>query len=233
MPPKRPRQPRRKPATPPALPAPTPAPAPDFTPVPLRPRHDGWTPHRQADFIQALAESGCVAEACDRVAMSEASAYRLRARPGAISFRNAWDAALDYAVRRLSDAAFARALNGVAVPVFFQGEQIGERRYYDERLTMFLLRYRDPLGYGKWRDRMTQEGHPEAPAVRLAMAVKETFDDADLPPGELPARNARRLKDITREARRRNGDPDWDEDPDVEDEDEEAAEEAGTDGDVA
>ena len=38
-----------------------------FEPVKLRPRHDGWTAERQYRFIQALAETGCVEEACRRV----------------------------------------------------------------------------------------------------------------------------------------------------------------------
>lgn len=62
------------------------------------------------------------------------------------------------AIRRLSDAVVSRAINGVAVPVFFQGEQIGERRHYDEQLAMVLLRYRDPLRHGKWLDKREQRG---------------------------------------------------------------------------
>jgi hypothetical protein len=125
-----------------------------FKPVPLRARHDGWTPEKQVAFIEALAASGCVDEACQRVGMHRSSAYELRARPEAESFRAAWQAALSHAIQRLEDAAFSRALNGVARPVFYKGELIGERRYHDERLTMFLLRYRDPARYGRWRDQM-------------------------------------------------------------------------------
>lgn len=39
------------------------APIPDFTPVPRRYRHDGWTPERQKAFIEALADTGCVTRA--------------------------------------------------------------------------------------------------------------------------------------------------------------------------
>lgn len=91
----------------------------DFAPVRLRRRHDGWTPEKQVAFIEALAESGCVDEACKRVGMGRASAYALRARPDAIAFRLAWEAALDHAIRALTDAAFSRALNGVSRPVFY------------------------------------------------------------------------------------------------------------------
>lgn len=146
--------------------------------VPLRARHDGWTPEKQHDFIAALAESGCVAEACRAVGMTTHSAYRLRARPDASVFRQSWDVALDFAIRRLSDAAFGRALNGVATPVFFQGEQIGERRRFDERLTMFLLRYRDPVRYGAWLDGMEARRHPDGAAIVLAHALNSVFDAA-------------------------------------------------------
>lgn len=66
----------------------------EFIPVRLRARRDGWTPERQADFMRHL-RSGCsILEACRRVGMSSESAYRLYRRPGAESFRRAWDAAL-------------------------------------------------------------------------------------------------------------------------------------------
>ena len=125
----------------------------DYVPVELRHRNDGWTPARQVDFLLALCESACVEDACRTVGKSTASAYALRRRIEAVSFRAAWEAALDYSVARLADAALSRALNGVARPVFYKGEQVGERRYYDERLTMFILRLRDGRNYGKWRDR--------------------------------------------------------------------------------
>jgi hypothetical protein len=169
---------------------------PEFEPAHPRPRFDGWTPNRQVAFIQALAESGCVAEACRAVGMSERSAYALRARVDAISFRNAWDTALDYAIRRLSDAVVSRAINGVAVPVFFQGEQIGERRYYDERLAMFLLRYRDPLRYGKWLDKQEHRGHGESDAIELNEAKAAVREDAGLRADQIPGRFALRLREL-------------------------------------
>ncbi|MGN6279865.1 MAG: hypothetical protein ACTHM8_14235 [Sphingomonas sp.] len=154
-------------------------PIPDFTPVATRHRHDGWTAERQVAFIEALAESGCVEESCKHVGRSATSAYALRRRIDAQSFRIAWEAALDYAVRRLSDAAFSRALHGVSRPVFYQGEQIGERRHYDERLTMFILRYRDPARYGAWLDGMIATRHPDGAAIQLAKLVDRARDDAE------------------------------------------------------
>ncbi|WP_284054320.1 hypothetical protein [Stakelama marina] len=150
----------------------------DFEPVPTRQRHDGWTPDKQREFIEALAASGCVDSACRAVGMSTAAAYNLRARTDAQSFRCAWENALEYAVSRLSDAALSRAIHGVVRPVFYQGEQIGERRYYDERLAMFLLRYRDPVRYGAWRDSVAAERHPDQPALGLARSLNALGDHA-------------------------------------------------------
>lgn len=148
-------------------------------PVALRPRHDGWTPEKQVDFIEALAESGCVAHACQRVGMQPQSAYALRRRIDAQSFRVAWDLALDYAVQRLAEAALSRAIHGVAVPVFFQGEQIGERRYFDERLTRFILTRRDPVRYGPWIDRVEEaRRHPDGAARQLSFAIHNLEGDA-------------------------------------------------------
>lgn len=142
-----------------------------FGPVPVRYRHDGWVPDRQAAFIEALAESGCVGAAAKAVGMSRGAAYALRRRHDAQAFRLAWDAATDLAVGRLADAALARAIHGVAVPVFRGGEQIGERRHYNERLTMFLLRSRDPVRYGKWLDRMDAHQPQDGPAGVFALRL--------------------------------------------------------------
>jgi len=139
-----------------------------FDAVPVKARHDGWTPQRQVEFIEALAVCGCIEEACRAVGMSQTSAYNLRNRSDARAFRLAWRIALDTGVERLADAAFARALNGVSRPVFRGGEQVGEYRHFDERLTMFLLRYRDPVRFGKYKDAMIAKQHPEANGVLLA-----------------------------------------------------------------
>jgi hypothetical protein len=142
-----------------------------FGPVPVRYRHDGWTPDRQLEFIQALADCGCVDQAARAVGMSREAAYALRRRPDAQAFRLAWRAAKDVMVERLDDAAMSRAINGVVVPIFHNGELVGERRHFDERLTMFLLRYRDPVRYGRWLDRMEARQHPEGAIGILSFRI--------------------------------------------------------------
>lgn len=67
---------------------------PRFRPVPVRARRDGWTPARQAAFIEALGRTRCVAVACRAVGLSSQSAYTLYRRADAQDFRAAWDDAL-------------------------------------------------------------------------------------------------------------------------------------------
>ena len=126
-------------------------------------RRDGWTVERQTRFLTALAACGCVREACASVGMSYGSAYKLRSRPTADAFRQAWDAALDCAMSRLESAVLARAIDGVARPVFYKGEPVGEWRYHDERLAMFLLRYRRPQRFGSQLDHLPPPPPPLRP----------------------------------------------------------------------
>lgn len=116
-----------------------------FTPVPLaRMRHDGWTRMRQARFILALAKIGCVTAAARAVGRSRKSAYALRGRAGAESFAAAWDRALDAGRVHVRDVAIERALHGQPRPVFYRGRQVGERRVYNDRLIIAVLRATRP-----------------------------------------------------------------------------------------
>jgi len=116
-------------------------PLPDFTPVPRKYRHDGWTPERQKAFISALADTGSVSRAAAMVNMAQTNCYTLRRAPGAESFRRAWEAALDFGVARLKDIAFERAIDGYLVPVFVAGKLMGFRRKHNDALLTFCLRH--------------------------------------------------------------------------------------------
>jgi hypothetical protein len=120
-----------------------------FTPVPrAKDRADGWTPEKQADFIEALSETGTVTAAAAKVGMGTTSAYNLRKSPGAASFAEAWDAAQRTGFARLQDIAMDRAINGVSVPHYYKGELVGEGRWYDNRLLMFMMRQTMTRRYG-------------------------------------------------------------------------------------
>lgn len=118
--------------------------APDFEPVPLRTRHDGWTPERQRAFIHWLAKGLRPGRAAERVGISRKSAYALRARPGGEDFAAAWDAATALARRRKAaqrpPGDFAHGVEGVLRPVRYRGRIVAWDRRFDDRALLRLLR---------------------------------------------------------------------------------------------
>lgn len=150
------------------VPAPT---LPDFELAPTRKRHAGWTAERQRRFIEHLALTGNVGEACAIVGVSSSSAYRLRNKAGAESFARGWDAALRLCATRLAAIAFDRAVNGRAERFYKDGELAMERRIPSDHLLTWLLSRLDPLQFGS----------PSAKALAAA-----TGDPRDKARNELP-----------------------------------------------
>ena len=131
---------------------------PDSALVPVRARHDGWTPERQRAFIEHLADTGCVAEAAALVGMSEQSAYRLRRRSDAVAFDAAWEAALERGIQRLTAIAFDRAINGTRKRIYYHGELVAEERIHSDRLLIHLLKQaRAGLSRGAERARVQRD----------------------------------------------------------------------------
>lgn len=89
--------------------------------------------------------------------MSRQSAYALRARLKGEPFDLAWTAAFRCRFDTLAEAALDRAINGVEVQHFYNGELVGTTRRYDERLTLALLAMR-----GTFAPRRVSSGHPAA-----------------------------------------------------------------------
>lgn len=170
--------------------------APAFAAVPREhSRYDGWTPERQRMFVKLLAEHGCVRRAAAALGMSEVGAYQLRRAPGGEDFARAWAEAQAVGVEKLADAAMERALYGVPVPVFHKGEQVGERRWYNDRLAMFVLRHQDPERYG-----MTP-GNRVPPHVRKALRAeweRELAEQAERQEAASEGRRDTLLEDLRR-----------------------------------
>jgi hypothetical protein len=161
-----------------------------FAPVPRRfNRGDVWTEEVQRAFIDALADTGSVEAACRIVGRSPASAYRLRRHPLGGEFAAAWQAAVDFGVRRIEDYAIDRAVNGVEVPVFAYGDQVATRRVYNDQLVMFMLRNRVPERYcsggaralnavdRQMLDRLKKQWREEWERERLDLDLKEQQED--------------------------------------------------------
>lgn len=163
----------------------------DFTLVPVTPRRHGWTAERQRAFIEALAEMGCVSDACERVGLTPQSAYRLRRRPGAEAFDRAWDQALLLGVQRLTGIAFERAVHGSFRTIRYRGEVIGEERVPSDRLLIFLLKHLDPMRYGKLSGLLPvklPDPHDQARAL-LPETLDELVDLDEAPAEKLTAQH--------------------------------------------
>lgn len=107
--------------------------------VPVRPRCDGWTPQKQRDYVEMLADTGVARQAAAVVGMSEQGASRLRRRPDARAFDLACEAAMRFGAHRLRSVAWERAIEGTIKQHFYHGELKGEERVYDNRLLISLL----------------------------------------------------------------------------------------------
>lgn len=121
---------------------------PDFTPAPTRKRNAGWTAERQRMFIERVALTGNVGEACALVGLSSSSFYRLCQKPGADGFVRAWNAARILAATRGSAIAWDRATRGRVERFYKDGELVMVRRIPSDYLLTWLLARLDPVTFG-------------------------------------------------------------------------------------
>jgi len=121
-------------------------------------RHDGWTPAARAAFLETLARSGVVTDACKEVHRSSQAAYSLRNRDPL--FAAGWDAALSMARARLADELFHRSVHGTVDQIWKDGEVVAERHRHDNRLSIAVLNRLDA--------RCDRAERIAAPALRVA-----------------------------------------------------------------
>jgi hypothetical protein len=117
-----------------------------------RRRCDGFTPERQAVFLDALSRCGVVADAARAAGVSRDTVYSLRNCARGAAFSLGWDAAWLKSRPRVADELHSRAMNGVVDRIYRNGELWGERHRHDNRLAMAVLtrldRQAEGLGEG-------------------------------------------------------------------------------------
>jgi hypothetical protein len=122
---------------------------PEFSPAPTRKRQAGWTADKQRTFIERVALTGNIGEACALVGLSSTSYYNLCTKPGADSFVAAVNAARILAASSRGAAiAWDRAINGRVERFYKDGELVLERRIPSDYLLTWLLARLDPLNFG-------------------------------------------------------------------------------------
>jgi helix-turn-helix protein len=149
-----------------------------FTPVPVRAQHNGWTAGKQLRFILALARGAGLREAARELGMSRQSAYRLRQRPGAESFAAAWDRAQAFArdvtAASRSPASGFGCIETILVPRHYRGRLIGFVQREDTAGAMRVLRQLDRLA-----DRLGDTTDLRAWSERLDAFVRLTGARSD------------------------------------------------------
>jgi hypothetical protein len=99
-----------------------------------------WTPARQRQFLEALAETGCVELACNDVGVSRRAAHNLRWRSAGQAFRVGWDAAVLVARAVVADYLMDRAILGQTLEtVRDPNTHSTTRQHYDRHLGRALL----------------------------------------------------------------------------------------------
>jgi hypothetical protein len=158
-----------------------------------RARHDGWTIERQKEFIETLAATASVSDACRYVGLSRQSAHKLYQRSP--QFRAAWDDALKASVNVLAATAFDRAVNGTQEQVWHEGRMVGFKEKHHDRLLLYLLRVRDPLNYAPlddlagWQRHRALEQRPAgiAPVIDRLEDAERAWAGAEQEPRQLAA----------------------------------------------
>lgn len=127
-------------------------------------RHDGWTADRERIFLETLADTGVVADACRASGMSRDAAYAYRRRASGRAFALGWNGAQLLARARVSDDVMSRSVHGVIDRVYRNGELVAERHRYDNRLTMAVL------------SRLDRQAEGLGEGAEVARAVAQEYD---------------------------------------------------------
>ena len=111
----------------------------------LRKRHVPFTPAKQREYLEKLAETGLIAHTCRELNISrEMVRYERKKNP---AFAELEDAAKQYFAETLEQEAVRRAREGVQKPVFYKGSQVGHVTEFSDRLMEILLKGHIPEKY--------------------------------------------------------------------------------------
>jgi hypothetical protein len=146
-----------------------------ISPIPAI-RHDGWTGDAMAKFLETLAETGIVIDACDEAGKSKQAAYALRRRDPL--FAQAWELALGNARDRLADTLLARSLEGNVEQIIKDGAIVAEKHFIDNRLGLAILKRLDQRADGARRQ--LPAARPAAPDWDVALTALRTGDADDI-----------------------------------------------------
>jgi hypothetical protein len=127
-----------------------------------------WTPALERKFVECLADTGSVTEACKEVSMSRRAAYDHKRRASGLAFRIGWDAAVLLARDVVADELLDRALAGQWTETVKDPETGRTKRFAQDR----------PLGLALLSrlDRMCHTQADEGTFHMAAQIVSQDFE---------------------------------------------------------
>lgn len=151
-----------------------------------------FTPGRADMFLEAIATGSEDQAACDFAGIT-LHGFRERRRTDP-KFKAAYQVARAARIEVYRAEARRRAIEGVAEPVFYRGEQVGYVRKFSDRMLEVLLRAEDPDSFGDRKvievsvqpmtgadiNRALELGKRGADAVAALEAVAALFADAEV-----------------------------------------------------
>jgi len=130
-----------------------------------------------AKFLETLAETGIVLDACDAACKSSTAAYALRRRDPL--FAAAWETALRPARDRLADTLLGRSLEGNVEQIIKDGEIVAEKHYIDNRLALAVLKRLDQRIEAARRN-ASPSRNPAEPDWDMALAALRSGRTGDI-----------------------------------------------------
>jgi len=128
-----------------------------------------WRPR----FLEALAGTANVSEACAAASVGRTTVYAERRTND--TFREEWERRIDTAVDKLEREAWRRAAEGIEEPIYSRGELVGTIRRYSDLLLIFLLKAHRPEKYREsFRHELTGPG---GGSIDVRHSARETLQN--------------------------------------------------------
>ncbi|XDZ66192.1 hypothetical protein AB8880_02025 [Alphaproteobacteria bacterium LSUCC0684] len=132
---------------------------------------------RMERFLRSLAGTGNISAAVRESGLSRSTVYFWRSHDH--EFATRWEEALTEATDKLAQEARRRALDGIEVVKYYQGEPVGTIRRYSDQLLMFLLRAYRPSVYGPSLSQDKNSGNNARQARKSLIKKMEALDHED------------------------------------------------------
>lgn len=110
------------------------------------PRHDGWTPDKREQFLEALRGLSDIGSAAADVGMGRSSVYALKRRDQ--EFSDAWDDAVQQGLDHVRGLAFASGMRTLSTEKYDrEGNLVMRSEKPNDRMLIFLLNKYDHHAY--------------------------------------------------------------------------------------